>query len=92
MLDNIASPRLARISKVVVNVLAAESQLDDLPVDQDLREAGMTSLNMVTLMIAVEGEFGLVIPKHELHPDNFKSIRSVDKMLSRLDSDASRAR
>jgi acyl carrier protein len=88
MLADAALPRLARLSKVVATVLPAGEQPAVLGPDQDLREIGMTSLGMVTLMIAIEGEFGLVIPKHELHPDNFKSIGAIDTMLSRLASGA----
>ena len=87
MLDAVSSPRRAGIAKAVATSLAPGQSTYDLDPNADLRELGMTSLSMVNLMLSVEGEFGLTIPKHELHPDNFKSIAAIDAMLSRLAND-----
>ncbi len=43
-----------------------------IPGTQDnLREAGLTSLDMVNLMLAVEAEFDIEIPQSAMTPDNF---------------------
>jgi len=55
-----------------------------LPVDARLSELGMSSIKMVNLMLAVEGEFDLSIPQNEITPDNFRSVTSIEGMLGRL--------
>jgi acyl carrier protein len=52
--------------------------------DQDLREAGLSSLDSVNLMLAVEGEFDLFIPQAEMTPENFRSVRSIAALIDRL--------
>ena len=55
-----------------------------LPVDARLSELGMSSIKMVNLMLAVEGEFDLTIPQSEITPDTFRSVSSIEAMLGRL--------
>jgi acyl carrier protein len=53
----------------------------------DLIVAGLNSMGMVALMLAIEGEFNVTIPNTELIPTNFRSIRSVQTLLERLHAD-----
>jgi len=55
-----------------------------LPVDARLSELGMSSIKMVNLMLAVEGEFDLNIPQNEITPENFRSVTSIEALLGRL--------
>ena len=55
-----------------------------LPVDARLSELGMSSIKMVNLMLAVEGEFDLTIPQQDITPDNFRSVTSIEALLERL--------
>jgi acyl carrier protein len=55
-----------------------------LPADARLSELGMSSIKMVNLMLAVEGEFDLSIPQNEITPDNFRSVTSIEALLGRL--------
>jgi acyl carrier protein len=55
-----------------------------LPVDARLSELGMSSIKMVNLMLAVEGEFDLTIPQNEITPDTFRSVITIEAMLERL--------
>jgi acyl carrier protein len=53
-------------------------------VDRDLVDVGMTSVDMVSLMLAVEAEFDLQIPSAEITPQNFRSIAAIDALICRL--------
>jgi acyl carrier protein len=53
-------------------------------VDEDLRAAGLNSLATVRLMMDVELTFDIAIPNEDLHPGNFRSIRAVASLVSRL--------
>ena len=56
----------------------------EVPPDARLSELGMSSIKMVNLMLAVDGEFDLSIPQNDITPDNFRSVASVESMLARL--------
>jgi acyl carrier protein len=51
---------------------------------QNLREAGLTSLDMVNLMLAVEAEFDVFIPEAQMTPDNFRSVDAIRAVVSGL--------
>ena len=48
----------------------------------NLRDAGLTSLDMVNLMLAVEAEFDIEIPLSAMTPDNFDTIAAMDSLVS----------
>jgi len=52
--------------------------------DRDLTEAGLTSLDMVNLMLAVEAEFDLKIPDRDMTPANFRTIARIDALVGAL--------
>ena len=51
---------------------------------QDLRDAGLSSLDTVNLMLAVEGEFDLFIPQTDMTPENFRSADAIAALVDRL--------
>jgi acyl carrier protein len=56
-----------------------------IPLDCDLVEIGMTSVDMVSLMLAVEAEFEVMIPTADITPQNFRSIAAIDALVARLE-------
>jgi acyl carrier protein len=48
----------------------------------NLRQAGLTSLDMVNLMLAIEAEFDIEIPQSAMTPDNFDTVAAVDALVS----------
>jgi acyl carrier protein len=55
-----------------------------LPPEAPLSELGLSSLKMVSLMLSIEVEFDLSIPQSEITPQNFRSISSIEALVSRL--------
>ena len=47
-----------------------------------LRDAGLTSLDMVNLMLAIEAEFDIEIPQSAMTPDNFDTVAAIDSLVS----------
>jgi acyl carrier protein len=39
---------------------------------------------MINLMLAVEAEFGMMIPPTDITPENFRSVSSIGSMVARL--------
>jgi acyl carrier protein len=73
-----------RICKIVGEFVAKRRPDAAFDVEQDLRNAGLTSLDLVNLMLAVEGEFDIFIPEEQMTPVNFSSVRSIESLVASL--------
>jgi len=51
---------------------------------QDLQELGLTSMQMVDLMLSIEAEFDLTIPPSKLVPANFRTIENIEALVRDL--------
>lgn len=60
------------------------TQPDKVARHQDLQELGLTSMQMVNLMLSIEAEFDLTIPSSKLVPANFRTIENIEKLLRDL--------
>jgi acyl carrier protein len=74
---------------ILVRTLLAK-RLIERPVgyDDDLSESGLSSLDLVDLMLAVEAEFGLKIPDLDMRPISFRSIARIDALIRRIHDQA----
>jgi acyl carrier protein len=52
--------------------------------DDDLRSAGLSSMDMVNLVLAVESEFDVSIPDADITPARFRSISTIAALVSSL--------
>ncbi len=89
MNDSSATPSQAaavrdRLLALVAQILGRPGEAQSIPVDARLSELGMSSIKMVNLMLAVEGEFDLSIPQGDITPENFRSVLSIEALLGRL--------
>ncbi|HLY53178.1 MAG TPA: phosphopantetheine-binding protein, partial [Steroidobacteraceae bacterium] len=73
-----------RVLGLVERVLERRGVGGALPPEAPLSELGVSSLKMVSLMLSIEVEFDLSIPQHEITPENFRSITSVQALIARL--------
>ncbi|MBV8565659.1 MAG: acyl carrier protein [Methylobacteriaceae bacterium] len=73
-----------RMVKLVEGILTKGSRTRPISVHDQLADVGLTSIDMVSLMLAVEAEFDVSIPPSDITPENFRSIASIGTMLSRL--------
>ena len=78
-----------RLIVVVRQVLGPPAALRPLPIDARLSDLGLSSLKMVSLMLAIEVQFNIAIPARDINPDNFKSIATVEAMIARLSAPGS---
>jgi acyl carrier protein len=58
------------------NAIAAQVDPESLMVD-----VGLTSMDMVNLMLGVEAEFDFTIPQSEITPENFQSVQTLQRMI-----------
>jgi acyl carrier protein len=74
------------VTEVVRRMLIERSIDGTVTAEADLREIGLTSLDMVDLVLSVECEFDLQIPEAQITPTNFRSISAIDALVTALRS------
>lgn len=84
MMDAPENTRVDRIDAIVREFLKSGPAHRDIRLDDDLGRLGLTSLDMVNLMLAIEAEFDLTIPGQKLVPVNFRSIQNIAGLVSEL--------
>jgi acyl carrier protein len=76
------TPRRTRIVGIVEKLLAKRSATRPVTPDLNLSEAGLTSLDLVNLMLAVEEAFDVEIPQRRMIPANFRSVAAIEALVS----------
>ena len=69
---------------VVQQVFEERSIARSVCADDVLAEIGLTSLDLVKIVLLVESEFDLMIPIPDIKPANFRSISTISRLVSRL--------
>ncbi len=70
-----------RVVAIVQTILGQNSISADVHPDLRLVDAGLTSIDMVKLMLDVEAEFDFTIPQAEITPENFQSVKTLELMI-----------
>jgi acyl carrier protein len=73
-----AQGRLLALVKSILkqNAIAADVEPATLLVD-----VGLTSMDMVNLMLSVEAEFDFTIPQSDITPENFQSVETLTRLV-----------
>ena len=71
-----------RIVTLVRDILAQNSISTDVAADAKLVDVGLTSMDMVNLMLAVEAEFDFTIPQELITPENFRSVATLQRLVA----------
>jgi len=69
----IDADRLSPGRVVIAGVARRIGLLDD--------DVALTSMDMVNLMLGVEAEFDFTIPQSEITPENFQSVKTLERMI-----------
>ncbi|CCE00509.1 phosphopantetheine-binding protein [Bradyrhizobium sp. STM 3809] len=72
----------SRVIALVRDILAQNSISADVPIDAKLVDVGLTSMDMVNLMLAIEAEFDFTIPQELITPENFQSVASLERLVA----------
>jgi acyl carrier protein len=71
-----------RIVALVTSILEQNSVTADITADAHLVDIGLTSMDMVNLMLGVEAEFDFTIPQHKITPENFQSVATLERLVA----------
>jgi acyl carrier protein len=70
-----------RVLAVVQTILDQNAIAVEVGPESRLVDVGLTSMDMVNLMLGVEAEFDFTIPQSEITPENFQSIDTLQLMI-----------
>ena len=71
-----------RVMALVKAILEQNAITATVEPDTRLVDVGLTSMDMVNLMLGVEAEFDFTIPQAEITPENFQSIQTLERMIA----------
>jgi len=84
MSDRTSHSVVERVIAVAQRLLTQRSIERSVDPADDLRDAGLTSMDMVNLVLAVEAEFDLMIPELSITPANFRSVAAISSLIGAL--------
>jgi acyl carrier protein len=70
-----------RLLALVKTILQQNAMTVEINPDSLLVDVGFTSMDMVNLMLGVEAEFDFTIPQAEITPENFQSVKTLERMI-----------
>ena len=72
----------------VIEILTELHPEVDFNTAEDLIDDGvLDSLDIVSIVAAIDTEFGVVIPAEEIVPENFNSACAIFELITRLDEE-----
>ena len=78
-----ASDIQGRIIALVKSILEQNAIAAEVTPSAKLVDIGLTSMDMVNLMLGVEAEFDFTIPQAEITPENFQSVETLERMVTK---------
>jgi len=84
MPDHSITDLSGRLTDLVRSILANSAIERSFSSEDPLVEIGLTSLDMVSLMLRVEAEFDVEIPQSEITPENFRSVAAVEGLVRKI--------
>ena len=70
-----------RILFLVRTILEQNAIATEVKPESRLVDIGLTSMDMVNLMLSVEAEFDFTIPQAQITPENFQSVKTLEAMI-----------
>jgi acyl carrier protein len=71
-----------RIVVLVKGILEQNSIAVEVTPSALLVDIGLTSMDMVNLMLGVEAEFDFMIPQEQITPENFQSVDTLVRLVA----------
>ena len=70
-----------RVLALVKSILEQNAMAVEIGPQSRLVDVGLTSMDMVNLMLGVEAEFDFTIPQSAITPENFLSVETLQRMI-----------
>ena len=77
------TPTSAIASFLLVKAILEQNEIAaEVAPEARLVDVGLTSMDMVNLMLGVEAEFDFAIPQDQITPENFQSVETLERMVA----------
>jgi acyl carrier protein len=80
-MQNFSANVQGRVLALVKTILEQNAIAAEVDAESRLVDVGLTSMDMVNLMLGVEAEFDFTIPQSEITPENFQSVKTLELMI-----------
>lgn len=80
----------ATLRELVTGVLGPRMPAKPVLDEDSLAAIGVASIDMVTLLLSLEREFDFEVPQHDITPETFRSIATLDALVRRCRPDIAR--
>lgn len=80
-----------KIADLVHRLLRDRSVDRPFGFENNLRDVGLTSLDMTNLVLSVEADFSIRIPDRAITPANFTSVATIARLMMELYENAARS-
>jgi acyl carrier protein len=70
-----------RVLGLVKTIMQQNAITAEISLESALVDVGLTSMDMVNLMLGIEAEFDFTIPQSEITPENFQSVKTLELMI-----------
>jgi acyl carrier protein len=84
MLDTRTDTPADQVADLIKRIFNKRSLTIPTSYDEDLRDLGLSSLDMVNLVLSVESEFNVTIPESDITPKSFRSISTISALVTSL--------
>lgn len=84
MIDRSVTAVREKVTDLVKGILQKNSIHRPVEADANLASLGLTSIDMVHLMLAIEAAFDIAIPQSGITPENFRSVATVEALITKL--------
>jgi len=68
----------------IVKIIKMVTKSEGIEVNDNLKEKGVTSLNLMTILANLESVFDIEIPDEELILSNFETVAAIDNLVTKL--------
>jgi acyl carrier protein len=72
----------SRVVVLVKSILEQNSITAEVTPQARLVDVGLTSMDMVNLMLGIEAEFDFMIPQDLITPENFQSVETLERLVA----------
>ena len=84
MLNQLSQGYRDRLIALVRDVISDHPLARPDRIPESLAEAGLTSLDLVRLVLGIEREFGVSVGADDLDPANFETLDGLEALVHRL--------
>ncbi len=74
----------SKVTSLIASILA-DNEIDrSFSPEDSLPDIGLTSVDMVNLMLGLEAEFDITIPQDDITPEHFRSVATIEILVERV--------